>query len=118
MNAQHPYIYPYFINEKGEQIRPSPAVYQQIAELLGEPAPKKLLPPVKVVVQGQAIQFTLAENSQKQRVNASPKAWQLTLESAEILTGKCKNNQLSLPQDLPLGYHQLTVEDVQCRGGR
>ena len=93
MNQQHPFINPYFIDEHGEKIRPEPDVYAKIAELLGEPKAAGVLPPVKVAKEGEAVAFTLPKNSTK--------SWQLTLESGQVLTGKCKKNQLALPADLP-----------------
>lgn len=107
MNQQHPFINPYFIDEHGEKIRPEPDVYAKIAELLGEPKAAGVLPPVKVAKQGEAVAFTLPKNSTK--------SWQLTLESGQVLTGKCKKNQLALPADLPLGYHQLSFDGTACR---
>lgn len=107
MNQQHPYLNPFFMNEHGEQVPPAPEVYKKIADLLGEPQPKKLLPAVKVGVQGQPIRLELSE-----KCNAS---WQLTLESGQILTGKCKKDRIELPKDLPLGYHQLRLNDLHCR---
>lgn len=104
---QHPYINPFFYNEKGEQVSPEPHIYQQIADLLGEPKASSGLPPVKVVQQGEPVLFELAKNN--------PKSWTLHLESGEILQGKCKKNGIELPKNLPLGYHNLTADGMACR---
>lgn len=107
MNRQHPYINPFFINEYGQQIYPSDEVYNKISALLGTPKPCPELPSVKVVQQGEKITFLLE--------NSSTIHWQLQLENNQLLQGKMKSNQLELPIDLPLGYHQLYLGDSSCR---
>lgn len=107
MNQQHPYINPYFINEHGEQVAPEAAVYDKIAELLGEPKATALLPAVQVFTQGKKAVIELNKSSTAN--------WTLTLERGEILSGKCKKAQIELPADLPLGYHELSVAKNKCR---
>ncbi|MDC9615130.1 4-alpha-glucanotransferase [Xenorhabdus khoisanae] len=57
-------------------------------------------PKVKVIIQGQEIILPLKELNSYQ--------WQITTEQGEVFHGHCQH-QLTLPSDLPLGYHTLTL---------
>ncbi|MDP8079557.1 4-alpha-glucanotransferase [Phocoenobacter skyensis] len=115
MEKEHPYINPYFINERGEHCYPAPEVYQKIATLLGEPAPTRLIPFVKVISQNEAVTLDLifAKNE------AVTEQWQLRLESGEQQVGSITEGKIILPCDLPLGYHTLTIvadgSPLECR---
>ncbi|PHM74515.1 4-alpha-glucanotransferase [Xenorhabdus kozodoii] len=58
------------------------------------------LPKVKVVNQGQTVTLPLEDTNHYQ--------WQIHTEQGEILHGHCQH-QLTLPADLPLGYHTLNL---------
>ncbi|MBD2784483.1 4-alpha-glucanotransferase [Xenorhabdus sp. DI] len=58
------------------------------------------LPNVKVVIQGQMATLPLEGTNNYQ--------WQIQTEQGEILHGHCQH-QLTLPADLPLGYHTLNL---------
>ncbi|MDC9593576.1 4-alpha-glucanotransferase [Xenorhabdus sp. IM139775] len=58
------------------------------------------LPNVKVVIQGQIATLPLEETNHYQ--------WQIQTEQGEILHGHCQH-QLTLPANLPLGYHTLDL---------
>ncbi|NBI12734.1 4-alpha-glucanotransferase [[Haemophilus] felis] len=107
MNQPHSLICPFFVNEYGQQIYPSDETLHKMSSLLGESKPDSLLPPVRVIKQGEKIVFALKENT------AQP--WRLALENHSILQGHCQSNQIELPNDLPLGYHQLTLGESSCR---
>lgn len=82
-----------------------------VNDLLGDDSrAQNALPSVKVFTQGEPYQISVAN---------LPLAWQLTLESGEILRGKCQKGQIQLPANLPLGYHQLSLvkadETAVCR---
>ncbi|QGM81166.1 4-alpha-glucanotransferase [Otariodibacter oris] len=113
MTKEHPYLYPYFLDEHGNKKYAEQSVYDRMATLLGEPKPAKILPPVKVIKQGESLVLPLNIEEQKK----SSLDWTLSLESGEIIKGKCKSNQIELPDTLPLGYHQLTLADhsAECR---
>ncbi|MBV6539893.1 4-alpha-glucanotransferase [Ursidibacter maritimus] len=114
MKQSHPFLNSYFLDEHGRRCYPEPSVYEKVAKLLGTPKSPKILPFVKVFKQGEAISIALFVADKTQKI---PQAWQLTLESGEILTGKCKRNTIHLPNNLPLGYHQLSLDDINanCR---
>lgn len=103
MTTEYRTIADYFYNE----FDPDSATQQAMLALLGEPPEPALLPYVKVVEQGLPVAISLAENSQE--------AWQLRLESGEVFTGICETDQLLLPADLPLGYHDLILGESRCR---
>ncbi|OKP02788.1 4-alpha-glucanotransferase [Xenorhabdus eapokensis] len=58
------------------------------------------LPNVKVVIQGQIVTLPLEDTYHYQ--------WQIHTEQGEVFHGHCQH-QLSLPTDLPLGYHTLSL---------
>ncbi|CDG19317.1 4-alpha-glucanotransferase [Xenorhabdus doucetiae] len=58
------------------------------------------LPNVKVVIQGQMATLPLEGTNHYQ--------WQIQTEQGKILHGHCQH-QLTLPADLPLGYHTLNL---------
>ncbi len=116
MKSLHPYLNSYFFDEYGRRRYASLEVRKKIAKRLGKPQSTKLLPPVKVVTEGQAVYIRLNLANRSQYLQAH---WQLQLENGEILSGKVKRNAINLPCDLPLGYHQLQLEgerhSVGCR---
>ncbi|MGY4675053.1 4-alpha-glucanotransferase [Ursidibacter arcticus] len=114
MKQSHPFLNPYFIDEHGHRCYAEPSVYDKVAKLLGTPKSPKILPFVKVFKQGEPISIALFVADE---THQAQQTWQLTLESGEILTGKCKRNTIHLPNNLPLGYHQLSLDDVNanCR---
>lgn len=119
MKSTHPYLNPYFIDEYGRHRYPTPDVVKKISQLLNMnkqdmQKSRPILPLVKVVKQGEPIFIRLFVADKTQRIQAK---WQLTLESGQILSGKCKRNTIALPRDLPLGYHQLTLNTkaANCR---
>lgn len=97
----------FFYREAKQQLDLESDKYKKITALLGEPKPSTVLPPVKVVKLGEGVCFELPENSTK--------TWILQLENGEVLSGKCKKNLIKLPKNLPLGYHKLTFDKVDCR---
>jgi len=84
----------------------------------------RMLPPVIVVTRGERATLGVSVPLDLKATSAS---WSIQLESDELRAGSCRLNQLSvvergetegrkfvrvelvLPQDLPLGYHQVTV---------
>ncbi|WP_411376721.1 4-alpha-glucanotransferase [Bibersteinia trehalosi] len=83
------------------------ATHQAVAQLLGQAQVQALLPPVQVVEQGQAVEIPLNFTNFSE--------WQLQLETGEVFTGIPENGRIVLPSDLPLGYHEVTLADAQCR---
>ncbi|WP_301098043.1 4-alpha-glucanotransferase, partial [Otariodibacter sp.] len=112
--TKHPYLYSYFLDEDGNKKYAEQSVYDRMATLLGESKPITILPPVKVIKQGKALALPLNLEGQKKSLSIN---WTLLLESGEIIKGKCKSNQIELPDTLPLGYHQLTLTNysTECR---
>lgn len=107
MKSLHPYLNSYFFDEYGRRRYASQAVYRKIAQRLGSPKSKPIIPPVKVMTEGQAVYIRLNITNSNKALQAR---WQLHLESGEILSGKVKRNAINLPKDLPLGYHQLQLK--------
>lgn len=114
MKQNHPFLNRYFVDEHGRRVYAQPSVYGKVAKLLGSPKSRKILPLVKVVKQGEQVFIPLFVADKTQTIHVN---WTLTLESGEILTGKCKRNSIDLPRDLPLGYHQLSLNGTtaECR---
>ena len=114
MKQNHPFLNRYFVDEHGRRVYAQPSVYGKVAKLLGLQKSRKILPLVKVVKQGEQVFIPLFVADKTQTVQAG---WTLTLESGEILAGKCKRNSIDLPRDLPLGYHQLSLngKTAECR---
>lgn len=115
MSVLHPYITPYFFDEKGDKIEADEQVCQQMAELLGSPKNEEILPLVKVAEVGKVVKIPL--NTSKRGLKGD---WTLTLENGEKIAGQVKLKAVSLPKDLPLGYHQLVLTTAdqttaQCR---
>ncbi|WP_373818620.1 4-alpha-glucanotransferase [Glaesserella sp.] len=77
--------------------------------MLGAPKRQQYLPFVKVVKQNEPISIALFEYSQHIH------QWQLTLEDGQYFNGEVADNQIHLPRDLPLGYHQLQFGQDHCR---
>ncbi len=74
------------------------------------------LPPVKILYENQPHFLPLNLADKKHAVHGT---WVLQLENGECLTGRVKRNQIELPRDLPLGYHQLQLrcekKSLECR---
>ncbi|WP_373820019.1 hypothetical protein [Glaesserella sp.] len=70
------------------------------------PKGRQLIPATKSFTQNSPIfiPLFLADPTQKRQI-----VWELLLESGEREAGKVKRNAISLPRDLPVGHHQLTV---------
>ena len=112
-------IMPYFFDERGLKIRAPLALKKALlstfeGHVTSRPHP---LPPVKILHQNQP-HFLLLNVSDATR--SWQGKWQLHLEDgAGILEGKVKKNSITLPRDLPLGYHDLVLhggkEEVHCR---
>lgn len=86
---------------------PAFATHNAVNQLLGEATSKAILPPVKVQEYHTPLNIELAEPSQQE--------WQLTLENGEKYVGITKHDTIALPNDLPLGYHLLTLGSEECR---
>lgn len=82
------------------------ATHNKVAQLLGQPQTQALVPYVHVVEQGQAVEIPLNF--------ANFSEWQLQLETGELFTGIPENNRIQLPNDLPLGYHTVSLGNAQC----
>lgn len=81
--------------------------HNAVNQLLGNAEQTNLLPYVKVIEQGQAVEIPINF--------ASYLEWQLILENGEIFTGVSENGRIKLPADLPLGYHTLQLNNAECR---
>lgn len=116
MKSLHPYLNSYFFDEYGRRRYASEEVYRKIAKRLGSPKSRPILPPVKVITEGQAVYIRLNIANSNKPLQAH---WQLHLENGEKLCGKVKRNAINLPKNLPLGYHQLQLESkkhsLSCR---
>lgn len=83
------------------------ATHNKVNQLLGDATESPLLPYVKVIEQGQAVEISLNFTNTAE--------WQLILENGEMFTGIPENGKISLSSDLPLGYHKLTLNNAECR---
>lgn len=105
---------PYFYDPNIKE-RANPAAFEKIEQILNNiPDLQKnnqILPLVKVITQQtageQAVEIPLffANNDKSQ--------WTITLENGEQLTGEIEHSEevvLTLPEDLPLGYHTLSLK--------
>ena len=111
MKQTHPYLNTYFFDEYGRRRYASSEVYQKIVKRLGSPKSRQILPLVKVVKAGQAVYIPLHIANSNQDLQAH---WQLTLENGEVLAGKVKRNAINLPNNLPLGYHELSLHTAKA----
>lgn len=105
ITPEHPLIYPYF--DADVRHYADPKAYQKIAKLLPLQKNRQNLPLVKVVKQGEPVQFRLKSPAKTH--------WQLQLEDGSLHQGNIKKGQLELPTNLPLGYHSLTLGSEHCR---
>ncbi|QIM66031.1 4-alpha-glucanotransferase [Mannheimia granulomatis] len=87
----------------------NPASFEKIEHILNSPLDlqknQKILPLVQVIQETQAVEISLNF--------ANSAIWQITLENGQILTGKITEDKttLTLPTDLPLGYHTLSIQN-------
>lgn len=111
-------IAPDFINAHGKPQATSAAVKQKLLIAMGRDNPPLIsppvspLPPVKVGREGKALGLTLSP--------VGDYRWTLHCETGEVHQGQLRGKKsLTLSAQLPLGYHQLTVEQGdqrwQCR---
>lgn len=107
MKKEHPYINPYFTHESGELKRIDETIYQNIAEKLGDPSPRPIMPFTQVLKQGEEIFISLFLAGNKATVADK---WTLVLEDGSKMTGKVYYNSITLPNNLPLGYHELKLK--------
>ena len=110
MKKIHPYINPYFFDEYGRRRYASDEALGKIGKRLGLKKSRRILPLVKVVAQGEPIFIPLHTPDRTKNFHAR---WQLRLEDGELIDGKVKRNAINLARDLPLGYHDLLVENKQ-----
>lgn len=89
----------------GQKIVASDATLETLTNHLNNSkiSKRQILPPCVVVNQGQNIEIKL--------LNSVQGNWQLNLENNKVLTGEIVNCTIHLPSDLPLGYHNLTLEN-------
>ncbi|MDH2998798.1 4-alpha-glucanotransferase [Pasteurellaceae bacterium LFhippo2] len=85
------------------------ATHNAVAELIGESSKQQDLPFAKVFQNQTGCQIQLATYDYNQHT------WQLVLETGEKIEGQVEGNLIVLPNDLPLGYHLLTLAEQQCR---
>lgn len=102
----HPLINPSFFDERGNVVEASNETIDTLSTLLGKPKKADILPPVLVLKEDKT--QTISLNSKAKTLNIS---WELTLESGQIHQGKCKTAEINLPKNLPLGYHDLVVNN-------
>jgi len=107
--AQRAGILGSFINMVDEVQLVSPESKKALLQVMGRdgPAPAPAaLPPVIVFITGQSLTLTPQGEGTFQ--------WQLTLENGDITLGGGRWGQpLTLGDECPLGYHQLTLRDGQ-----
>ncbi|AWX13766.1 4-alpha-glucanotransferase [Mergibacter septicus] len=100
----------YFYNEKGIRCYASEIVKRKLLASFQQNTPKywsaSLLPTVKIFTQNRPAYLRLT-NKTGQKYHGQ---WQLTLEQGQIFNGKVKRNCIQLPQNLPIGYHQLSLK--------
>ncbi|MEG9532101.1 4-alpha-glucanotransferase [Mannheimia indoligenes] len=103
-------ITPYFYDPNIQEYA-NPSAFEKIEQILNAPLDlqknPKILPLVKVIKEKQAVEIPLFfANDDKAR-------WIITLENGEQLTGEIEKSEeavLTLPKDLPLGYHTLSLK--------
>ncbi|AEW77522.1 4-alpha-glucanotransferase [Aggregatibacter actinomycetemcomitans] len=112
-------IMPYFFDERGQKIRAPLAIKKALLSTFEGHINSRThpLPPVKILRQNQPHFLSLNVSDASRSWQGK---WQLHLEdNAGILEGKVKKNSITLPRDLPLGYHDLVLhggkEEVHCR---
>jgi len=101
-------ILPYFFDERGLKISPKTEVKKRLLKAFENNfSQHSLLPTVKIFRQKTPHFFPLNTPNQREHIQGK---WQLWLENqTEPLQGKIKRNAIPLPQNLPLGYHQLQL---------
>ncbi len=101
-------ILPYFFDERGLKIPPKTEVKKRLLKAFENNfSQHSLLPTVKIFRQKTPHFFPLNTTNQREHIQGK---WQLWLENqTEPLQGKIKRNAIPLPQNLPLGYHQLQL---------
>lgn len=101
-------IMPYFFDERSLKKYAPLAIKKAIFKTFEGhiSVPSFPLSPVQILIENQPhfIRLNLADKAHRLQGK-----WTLTLENNVVLTGKVKNNVIQLPQDLPLGYHQLVL---------
>lgn len=85
---------------------PENPTHLALQSLLGESENNPDLPPVKIAEIGQPLLIKCPNNKTGN--------WQVMLENGGRYVGKIQRGNIELP-DLPLGYHQLSVDNQQCR---
>lgn len=105
-------ILPYFVNERGLKIYAPDSIKKRLLSTFNGNTKSKAipLPKVKVLYENQPhfLPLNLADNKHNFQGQ-----WQLTLENGDVLQGKVKRNGIQLPTDLPLGYHQLQLQNAK-----
>lgn len=105
MKNTHPYLNDYFINEHGQQQYATDEIYNKVASILGTPKVQGVLPLTKVVTLKLPIEIELnAEYSAEQTTN-----WQILFEDNSQRQGSTSGKIISITDEIPLGYHQLTI---------
>lgn len=114
-------IQPFFINEHGEKTYPTDEIKQKVLACFEEKTPyhfnKEALPSVVVFYHHETAKIDLfKENPYHNYIGH----WQLILEGGEVLEGYVSDCAIHLPQDLPLGYHDLHltldhIYQLHCR---
>ncbi len=101
-------IAPSFINAVGEEEVTTIEVKQSILDTFNGNIHSRTypIPAVKVFYQDEEHILPLERERKNQKLEGR---WLLELENGETLTGLVANEQISLPTDLPLGYHSLTL---------
>lgn len=85
---------------------PENPTHLALQSLLGEVAHENTFPCVKVAEIGQPLLIKCPNNKTGD--------WHVVLENGGRYVGKIQRSKIELP-DLPLGYHQLSVDNQQCR---
>lgn len=105
-------IMPYFFDERGVKKTASEKIKHSLFKAFNgnTQARETPIPTVNIFYQHQPcfLPFHLADKK-----HPLTGTWQLQLENSnQIISGKIKARGITLPQDLPLGYHQLQLKTV------
>ncbi|TCP93370.1 4-alpha-glucanotransferase [Cricetibacter osteomyelitidis] len=107
-------IMPFFFDERGRKKYAPLSIKKSLYKALSGNTRNKHfpLPTVQIFRENQP-HFLRLNNADGRKIQGQ---WQLRLENSDIvLNGKVKKNVIRLPKDLPLGYHNLTFKNQQCR---
>lgn len=110
--CHHAGIMPYFFDERGVKKKASEKIKQTLFKAFNGNIRANItpIPAVKIFYQHQPCFLPFHLANKKQPLSGT---WQLQLEySTQIISGKIKTQGITLPKDLPLGYHQLQLKTL------